>query len=330
MVDAGGLPLVFLLTPGQAADCPQFQTLLDKVRVPGPVGRPRTRPDAVAADKAYSSQANRAYLRRRRIKAVIPEKADQQANRRRKGTGGGRPVAFNPQDYKQEKDRFFALLAERGNVSAVARELGFTRVTCYKWAHQAGIFTSEATRVKPRRERFLQLRAEGLTRAQAAERVGADKRSAADWDKGITIIHRGRVYPDGRVVRYPDPILTDAKPQRKAAAIGGKVDLNRVEKVIHPRYLSLLERERCVTCAEPGRRSGRSPRRWVVHRRRSAASCAATRRPHAGICRTPRTGRLSNDDCDPGRPGSRRIRDCWPTSRRSWPRNGRRSRSATD
>ena len=54
--------------------------MLEKVRIPGPVGRPRTRPDAVAADKAYSSKANRAYLRKRGIKAVIPEKRDQAAN----------------------------------------------------------------------------------------------------------------------------------------------------------------------------------------------------------------------------------------------------------
>ena len=101
MVDAAGLPLVFVLTPGQAGDCPQFPALLDKVRVPGPVGRPRTRPDAVAADKAYSSKANRAYLRRRRITAVIPEKTDQQANRRKKGWAGGRPVTFDPQRYKK-------------------------------------------------------------------------------------------------------------------------------------------------------------------------------------------------------------------------------------
>lgn len=52
-VEAAGLPLSFVLTPGQAADCPQFQAVLDKIRIPGPAGRPRTRPDAVAADKAY-------------------------------------------------------------------------------------------------------------------------------------------------------------------------------------------------------------------------------------------------------------------------------------
>jgi hypothetical protein len=33
---------------------------------------PRTRPDRVLADKVYGSRANRAYLRRRKIKAMIP------------------------------------------------------------------------------------------------------------------------------------------------------------------------------------------------------------------------------------------------------------------
>lgn len=84
-VEAAGLPPAFVLTPGQAADCPRFITVENKIRIPGPVGRPRTRPTAVAADKAYYSKANRAHLRRRRITAVIPEKTDQQANRKKKG-----------------------------------------------------------------------------------------------------------------------------------------------------------------------------------------------------------------------------------------------------
>jgi hypothetical protein len=36
----------------------------------------------VAADRAHSPRADRAYLRRRRIAAVIPEKTGQQANRK--------------------------------------------------------------------------------------------------------------------------------------------------------------------------------------------------------------------------------------------------------
>lgn len=90
-----------MLTPGQAADCPHFITVLDRIHVPGRVGRPRTRPAAVAADKAYSSKANRAHLRRRKITAVIPEKSDQQANRKKKGSAGGRPVLFDPERYRQ-------------------------------------------------------------------------------------------------------------------------------------------------------------------------------------------------------------------------------------
>jgi transposase len=74
--------------------------VLEKVKVRGPVGRPATRPEAAAADNAYSSKANRAYLRKRRIKGVIPVKADQAANRKKKGSRGGREYAFDPALYK--------------------------------------------------------------------------------------------------------------------------------------------------------------------------------------------------------------------------------------
>ena len=94
-------PLSFVLTAGQAADSPQFIPVLKKIRVRLPVGRPRTRPGAVAADKAYSSRANRAYLRKRNIKAVIPEKKDQAANRKKKGSRGGRPVSHDAELYKE-------------------------------------------------------------------------------------------------------------------------------------------------------------------------------------------------------------------------------------
>jgi transposase len=93
-------PLSFVLTAGQAADSPRFTAVLERIKVRCPVGRPRTRPSAVAADKAYSSRANRAYLRRRRIRAVIPEKTDQVANRKKKGARGGRPPAHDTELYR--------------------------------------------------------------------------------------------------------------------------------------------------------------------------------------------------------------------------------------
>ena len=75
--------------------------LLAHLRVPRTgTGRPRTRPEALAADKAYSSRAIRQLLRSRNIRSVIPEPADQVRNRQRKGTAGGRPVSYDRQAYR--------------------------------------------------------------------------------------------------------------------------------------------------------------------------------------------------------------------------------------
>ena len=67
---------------------------------PRPHRPSRTRPAAVVADKAYSSRANRAHLRKRGIRVVIPEKADQAANRKRKGSRGGRPLSHDADLYR--------------------------------------------------------------------------------------------------------------------------------------------------------------------------------------------------------------------------------------
>ena len=94
--DGKGRPLVLLIGPDQGGDSPMFPNLLNAIHVPrrGP-GRPRTRPDAVLADKAYSSRGNRGLLRSRGIRAVIAEPSDQTGHRRRKGSKGGRPPAFD-------------------------------------------------------------------------------------------------------------------------------------------------------------------------------------------------------------------------------------------
>jgi transposase len=100
--EQGQKPLSILLTAGQRGDSPQFIPVLEGIRVPRTDGgRPRTRPDRVFADKAYTSKGNRAYLRRRTIKATIPSKTDQDAARRRKGSAGGRPPTFDAHLYKQ-------------------------------------------------------------------------------------------------------------------------------------------------------------------------------------------------------------------------------------
>jgi transposase len=100
--EQGRKPLSILITAGQRGDSPQFTAVLDRIRIPRlDGGRPRTRPDRVLGDKAYSSKGNRAYLRRRRIRCVIPVKDDQAANRRKLGSNGGRPPSFDKETYKQ-------------------------------------------------------------------------------------------------------------------------------------------------------------------------------------------------------------------------------------
>ena len=85
-------PLTRITTPGQRGDCPQFIPLMNQLAVGRRgKGRPRTRPAAAMGDKAYSSAANRAYLRKRGIKAVIPVKEDQKSHRHNRGSHGGRP-----------------------------------------------------------------------------------------------------------------------------------------------------------------------------------------------------------------------------------------------
>ena len=103
------------MTPGQHGDCPQFIPLMDQLAIGRQgKGRPRTRPAAALGDKAYSSAANRAYLRKRGIKAVIPVKEDQKAHRRNRGSHGGRPPAFDAGQYKDRNtvERCFGKLKQ--------------------------------------------------------------------------------------------------------------------------------------------------------------------------------------------------------------------------
>lgn len=91
-----------LVTAGQRGDSPQFTPVIEQISVPrAGSGRARTRPDRVLADKAYSSKANRTYLRRRRIKATIDQPRDQATHRKAKGSRGGRPPAIDREIYKQ-------------------------------------------------------------------------------------------------------------------------------------------------------------------------------------------------------------------------------------
>jgi transposase len=75
LVDRSGNPLAVTLTPGQAHESRQFEPLMRAARLH--VGPSPRRPRQVVGDRAYSQPRIRRWLKRRRIRAVIPYKSNQ-------------------------------------------------------------------------------------------------------------------------------------------------------------------------------------------------------------------------------------------------------------
>jgi putative transposase len=87
-------PLTMLLSPGQAGDNPYLEPLLAAHRAGDATGF------RLLADKAYSHPSTRIHLRANRIPHTIPERSDQIARRKAKGSAGGRPPAFDADIYR--------------------------------------------------------------------------------------------------------------------------------------------------------------------------------------------------------------------------------------
>ncbi|MET9591633.1 IS5 family transposase [Streptomyces sp. NPDC006516] len=143
--DSRARPLGIHVTAGQAGDAPAFEAVMARIRIPrsGP-GRPRTRPTTVLADRAYSSRAIRGHLRRRGIRAVIPQPADQIGHRLRRGRAGGRPPSFDAAKYKERNavERCIARLKQwrglalRTDKLAIAYQAALHVASILLWARQ--------------------------------------------------------------------------------------------------------------------------------------------------------------------------------------------------
>lgn len=96
LADLSCTPVAALLTAGQAGDNPVLAPLIDAVAEAG-----HDLGFRLLADKAYSHPSTRSYLRDKRVRHTIPERRDQITRRQRKGSGGGRPLAFDAEAYKQ-------------------------------------------------------------------------------------------------------------------------------------------------------------------------------------------------------------------------------------
>jgi len=146
-VDGKGRPLVNIVTGGQRNDGAMLAEVLADIYVPRVGGgRPRTRPDAVLADKAYATGVNRDMLRAKAITAVIPEKSTQINTRKKRGSNGGRPPTFDAELYKDRNvvERSFAWakqwrgLATRYDKLAITYRAGITLNTILNWLKHIG------------------------------------------------------------------------------------------------------------------------------------------------------------------------------------------------
>ncbi|QDQ09408.1 IS5 family transposase [Streptomyces spectabilis] len=134
--DARCRPLAFVLTAGQVGDTPAFADVMAQLRVPRRQGRPRTRPDVVLADKAYSSRAFRDHLRKRDIRAVIPVPADQRGHRLRRG---GCPPAFE-READTQRNTVERCINRLKQWRGIATRYEKTATTYPAGLHIAGIF----------------------------------------------------------------------------------------------------------------------------------------------------------------------------------------------
>ncbi|WP_243795642.1 IS30 family transposase [Saccharopolyspora gloriosae] len=113
-----------------------------------------------------------------------------------------------------------------------------------------------------------------MSRRDAAARVGVHVRTAADWDRGIRKIGDARVHPDGHRIDY-----------NTAVTSGSVLSLAVVEAELHPRFLTVTERETIAdlwrqgeSLRAIGRVLGRSPS--TVKREIDNRSVAGEYQPH--------------------------------------------------
>lgn len=198
-----------------------------------------------------------------------------------------------------QKAAFLELLSVVKSVSVAARELGMNRGTAANWARQAGIRSVRAPH--PARAQYERLRSEGTSQSAAAERVGVNVRTARDWDLGVRRVKNARIYPDGRRVDYAtgETTIVTVPPATPS--------LISLEQEIHPRFLSLSEREHIADLMREGqslraigRATGRSPSTIKRERDRNSGEAGAYQ-PHAAhrraVARRPRpkSSKLARD-----------------------------------
>jgi transposase, IS30 family len=147
-------------------------------------------------------------------------------------------VAFKGRDTSEFRARFLEVLDRVGKVSVAAAEVGIGAGRGRSWAREAGFEPTAGRRRHPWRGEYERLRAQGVPRRRAAGQAGVNERTARDWDHGVTKSSNTRTYPGGLRVDYTTGTAT------MAGVTSPGPGLAALDKQLHPRFLTLAEREK--------------------------------------------------------------------------------------
>lgn len=125
VTDGHGLPLQVVASAGQRHECLFAEPVLSATQVRCANGRCRCRPRRVAGDKGYSYPHVRDYLKRRRIKPVIPTRSDQP-----------REPDFDRETYRRRNvvERCVGWLKENRRLGTRHEKLAVSFTAMAKWA----------------------------------------------------------------------------------------------------------------------------------------------------------------------------------------------------
>ena len=136
MCDGGGLPLAVVLTAGQRAEVSQFEAACALVDAP-------RRPKRLLADRGYDSKRVRAWLRERRVRAVIPERKTPKGKKRRRR---GRPPVLDRVQYARRNavERLIGFLKEHRSIATrfdklASSFLAMVKLACIRRLFRAAI-----------------------------------------------------------------------------------------------------------------------------------------------------------------------------------------------
>ena len=124
--DGNGLPLAVHLTAGQRSESAQFESVCALVDAP-------RRPTQLLADRGYDAKRIRAWLRARRIRAVIPERRLPAGKKRRRR---GRPPVLEKDQYKRRNavERLIGWLKEHRSLATRFAKLAASFLAMVKLA----------------------------------------------------------------------------------------------------------------------------------------------------------------------------------------------------